>query len=340
MLTRNLFIINILTYVPAIVLVLNISTYSQDLNMLENDYFKLLNNYQSYVDMLDSATHRYNVQIRNIENEKSKDNRDENTIAGLMAAAVVTSDSLDIIRESIDSTKSIINERKEVLNRIYSQKIDSLKDLEADENFTGNRSELNIEILSLIEKRLLVRPQITTLSYNPKELVKLTSTALNDTSDQKLLEDYIRSALTEVNTQLDQISNMTNRIDEVLSLQEKVQDFIEESGMQTNISRFSSQSQYAKGSDMNNYNPGEDIGNNMDFAKDAVNIIPQARTFSILFDQLNINENLSQQNPAQWNQYLDGTSGFISLKDYLEILREIKVRLIDYKSILENKLSR
>lgn len=314
-------------------------TNAQSLSELETEYLKLLNDYQANVDLLDTTMKIYSEEIILIGNEKKKNDRDESRIAKLMSESVVTSNKLDSLQNVFESIKETINSRKELLNNLYSQKIDSLKHLENDKNFEGSRAELNVEILTLIEKRLLVRPQISTLSYNPKEIVKITSTSLQDTTSRIIVKDYLQSALQEVNMQIDQIAKMTERIEEVLSLQQKVDDFIEDAGMQTHISRFSSSSLYSANKEELRSYPGAEVGNNLDFAADAINIIPQARTFTLLFDQLNITDNFTHPNSGKWNQYLNSATGFIPLKDYLAILDEIEYRLKMYKEILEKKLS-
>ncbi|MBU1095234.1 MAG: hypothetical protein KKB34_02030 [Bacteroidetes bacterium] len=301
----------------------------QSLTKYENEYLNLTKKINIEYQILDSLNKVYNKEIQKIEFEKKKNSPNQNVIESIMSGAVVISGSINKTQLKIDLYNREIEKKKNYLDKLYTIKIDSLKKLEYDKKYEGNKGTLNLDILSYIEKRLIVKPPVGSLSYNPNELVNIELSSITDEKEKQLYIEYIKAALAETDKQISIIRKESDRLDEMLSLKKKVDDFIDDSDFRTNLAR-SKQSAQANKSIENS-----DIDFN--YANRENNLLPQVKTFSIILDQLKFSGNISKMDPSKLNQYVNGTNN-ISLIEYRSLLIEVESRLSKYKTILNIKL--
>ncbi|OGU83217.1 MAG: hypothetical protein A2W11_06085 [Ignavibacteria bacterium RBG_16_35_7] len=297
---------------------------SQSLDELELRYDNLRSVVEKDNLILDSLKNILENRAKQIENEKQKPNPDNEKVIKLMAGSVSLSNTIDDHQEELETDTKNLKQLSEMLEVKYSAKIDSLKLLKKSgkENF----DKLDGEILLYTEKRLLISPQVDMLSFNPQKILEVDLKKAKTIEEKLLLKEYLSNALAEVNLLLSDVTKQSEEISEALTLQRKTSKFLTETEFDRNvgidrISRSSSQ------------RTSLEISLS---GKDNLTIADQINSYTLLLDQLNIFDKSEGVKTNKFN-HKPGTTNF-SLKDYSELLKEIRQRLNDYKLILANRI--
>ena len=306
-------------------------TYAQDLKKIENEYSVIQNKLKKENAILDSLKNILDIRAKKISEEKNKSKPDEKLIIKLMAGSANLSNEIDTQQNKIKADQKKSEEYREELNRLYSEKIDSLQELDKSKRYSGNKNDLKKEILAYTERKLLVAPKIALLSFHPDKILDIDLNKINDPSEKKIYKDYLQKALTEVNTHLNNLNESITEADKILTLQKKTNKFIEESEFDFGISPQNniSQSGLASSNAISENGPTYVQNNRAIYEKNAID-------YSLLLNQLNFKPLNSK---IKWMVSVNSKNSVRSLSDYNDLQKEVRKRLLEYKLILTNKLN-
>jgi hypothetical protein len=296
----------------------------QNLDELEKRYDNLRSIVEKDNLVLDSLKNILENRAKQIENEKQKQNPDNDKIIKLMSGSVSLSNTVDEHQEKLESDLKNLKQVSEMLKARYTAQIDSLQLLNKTDK--ENSEELNSEILFYTEKRFLISPQIEMLTYNPKKILEIDLTKTKSNDEKASLKEYLSSALVEVNSVLVDVTKQSKETDDALTLQKKTSKFLAET-------EFDRDFRLGKTSKSSSVKTGE---NTLLGADTRLSIADQINSYALLLDQLNIFDKSESGKPKKIT-YKPGSIN-LSLKDYSQLLKEVKQKLIDYKLVLTSKL--
>lgn len=301
---------------------------AQSVKSLELKYRLLQLESENQKNALDSLIKIYEIRINRLNELKSSGQKEKSEYDKLLQDAVALSKKIETLEKNVTKSESILETQKHVLDKKYSFAIDSLKLLEAAETDLKKKDVLSLEILTLFEKRILVRPQVYSLSYHPEKLIKINLAAITDSSERKIYADYIKSAISEVDKKLASIGDVSLKLNEIIRLQQKVEDFIEESDYDLNYGLYVNSPNYA------NLESGVKVN---DFTSNRAVIEPQLHSYSVLLNQLSFQGQVNLSSEAGIK--IDFQPDNFSLNDYYNLLDEVQLRLKAYKLLLAKKLT-
>ncbi len=305
-------------------------TYAQDLTKIENEYLIIQNKLEQENAVLDSLKNILDLKAKKIDDEKNKNKPDEKLIVKLMSGSANLSNEIDMRQNKIKVDQKKSEGYRKDLNRLYSERIDSLQELDKLEKFSGNKSDLKKEILYYTEKKLSVTPQIALLSFHPDKILGIDLNKINDPSEKKIYEDYLGNALTEVNTHLRNLNESIAETDNILTLQKKTNKFIEESEFDFGISPQNNISKPGlAGPDAVSGYVTNNVKNRAVYERNAID-------YSLLLNQLNFKPLNSK---LKWMVSVNEKNSVRSLSEYNDLQKEVRKRLLEYKLILTNKLN-
>jgi len=295
----------------------------------ENRLAVLRNSFNKESEVIDSLKHVLNQKVNEIDYMKGK-NGDENIIRKMMAGTVTISNKIDDHQKKITVIEKELEEIKKLLSKRYSEEIDSLANLENSNQFEGNKSDLKSRIITLTEKKILAAPKINSLSFNPEKILSINLSTATSPDEKKIYTEYLNSALSEVNNQLIQVKNISNEINQILTLQRKTKKFLEESEFDFDLKT-------ANISSRSNQMVSEDNPTVATTTKALSYQTVQVQSFFVLLKQLDLKQ-LNDFN-TQSRFSFDIPNKKISIKEYRELLNEVEKRLSDYSMVLTHKLN-
>jgi len=309
----------------------SISLCGQNLSQLELKFQNLNHSLDMEQSILDSLNIVHNKMIASIDNEKQKELPNENIIKAMLAFAVVVSNQIKYHQNNLEKIETDLEELKVHLDKTYTIKIDSIKNLEISSANSIDKETLKSQKIKYIEKRLIVSPKIYSLSFDPKKLLQFKQTSSEDSLIVKIYLEYLNNALGEVNQQSQQLALLKSEIEEVVSLQNETYDFIEDVDSEI---MFNPALQTSPTLDKND---GVYFGGTPNRIDDELsNIYTQANSYLHIFNQLKTSTNIDIQ--SSWETPTDTIPANLTFMQYLELLENVDKMLQDYKTILEHKL--
>lgn len=297
---------------------------AQSVNELE----KYFDNLRSVVEkdnlILDSLKNILETRAKQIENEKQKQNPDNGKIVKLMSGSVSLSNMIDDYQEKLETGAKNLKQLSKMLEAQYSAKIDSLKLLKKTNN--QNSEKLDKEMLMYSEKRFLISPKVDMLSFNPKKILEIDLSKTKNSDEQTSLKEYLSSALAEVNSVLTDVTKQSKETDDALTLQKKISKFLAETEFDRDF-RLSKTLRSSSVKTDENALFGGDI---------RLSIVDQINSYALLLDQVNIFDKTERVNSKKFN-YKPGSTN-LSLKDYSQLLKDVKQKLSDYRLVLTGKI--
>jgi hypothetical protein len=298
----------------------------QPLTTTEKNYSKLIQNLNTLQAKYDSINILYKDETNRIDVLKRESPDDAKDA---MAKAVVLSNELKLISSSIAELKNEISPVKKNLYKLYSANIDSLRSIESSSLSRGEKENLNVEILSLIGKRFSIAGNTEVLSYLPEEMIKIKMNEITDTLQKKIYSEYLLDAISEIDTQLVYTNDQIEKLDEIISIRTKVDEFIEDVDFSNNANRIRSTSTSARTFDEALMGASDKL-NDYEFSNQLSNstkLINQLSLFSSALYQTNQSEISA----------LDMQT--LTTEDYRNLMKELDQRLRSYRSALQNNLS-
>jgi len=317
-----------------LVLLIPYKTFPQSLPDLEKNYYSLEKNLEKGKAVLDSLTIKLNEKANQIDYEKSKNDPDKDKIVKLMSASITISNKYDAQQKKVTQLQTKLESVKKELDKRYTSIIDSLQTLQNSGEFTGDKNKLNSEILFYTEAKLAIAPKISLLSFDPAKLLKVDPLKTKDSLEKAIYKEYLQNALTEVNHHLTNIDQQHSEVNQMLLLEKKTEKFLKEtefqSGMRTQSSSRSETNLNASPQVDENFFAGVRDADN------ATKITEQFRGYTLLLNQLNlsISGGLSVNDKLEWYSAPER----LSLKEYKNLLEELREKLQEYKLVLENKI--
>lgn len=308
-----------------------INVSAQELTKIESQYSSMLANLRQEAARLDSLKNILDIRAKKINDEKKKSKPDENLIINLMSGSANLSNEIESRQNNVEALEKKIENVKHELNKSYSAKIDSLDALEKSNEYKGNKEALRSLVLFYTEKKLLVAPKISMLSFHPDKILEIDLKKITNPEERKLYEDYFQNALAEVNKRLSGVNESIKEAGKILSLQKKTNKFLEETEFDYSITprTNASQTEAANLDGFGNVIPETPKDVRVSYATNAIE-------YSMLLNQLNFQP---MDSKLKWIVSIDSKHSIPSLYDYNELLKEVKKRLQEYKLILTHKLS-
>ena len=285
---------------------------------------------------LDSLKNVLKNRIGKIDTEKSKSDYNRDYVAGLMAGSISVSNEINAVQSRIDRIENETEEIKKKLNTAYEMKIDSLRGIEKTAKLSNAESDkIKSEIYSYIEKKILVAPKISLLSFHPEKIAKIDLDTISDPEQRKIYSEYLNNALDEVSDRLKKVDESVKEVQSIVTLQKKTSKFLEETEMETGpIQRITERtsSDYpvpTVQTDGGQYN-ATPIGGTSGASKSAY--LSQAQNYNLLLWQL------KQSFDSDIKLKAGTVSPHLTFQQYLDLLKELKNRLSEYKLLLSHKV--
>ncbi|MDI6802831.1 MAG: hypothetical protein QME58_03165 [Bacteroidota bacterium] len=300
---------------------------AQNLNDVEKGFESLKSNLVKENFILDSLNQSLEERAELINEEKGKSKPDQDKIYKLMAGSVTISNSIELQQKIISQLEKTLEETSQKLDYNYTVLIDSLKALKQTTLKMSDVRDIDRQILSNIEKRLLITPRINQLSFIPEKILAINLTKTKDTVQRNIYAEYLTSALNEVNTLLSQVNETSSEITQIIALHTKANKFLDEVEFENRIKPVGTSSTMSASTEAS-IRFSDEKGS--EFSS-------QLQSYVSLNDQLNFRQ--SPYIHTTGEKSLKFSNDRVSLKDYLELLKELKKGLSDYRSILSEKLN-
>ena len=307
---------------------------AQNMYNLENDLFTKLISYnklQFKTDSLNQAIKSISRELNDLRKNKTKN---ENAILEVLSTSVNSVNELKTLRKKQSVMNDEINTLRKKLYVIYESKIDSLSNI----NKKKSSEIITQQILDLTDKKLLVQPKMGILSIDPLRLLNINITK-SSSLPKDMIREYFTNAIAEVDSHLKVINNSLDETDEIIKLKEQTQSFLEESSFETETRPMNLFSTTTTTETSNN--PNDSYTEGIRESNDALNTIKNttllgADTFAAILKQLSAYDNAVQQ--SYYSRY-DNTEARISLEDYSKLLKETKLRLEEYRTVLSKRIN-
>ncbi len=307
-------------------LFLLVPTLAQNLPQMESDFKKLDQLYQREQIRLDSLTAQLKNKAKKINQEKNKKEIDKDNITDLMAKTITLTNKIRTRQDLVTNIEKKIEETKKILDAKYESIIDSLNNLK----LAQQSPEVDALILEFTQKRLLVSPRIYSLSLDPQKILQIDISASEDSIEKAIYEEYLINALSEVDSQLIQLKNSKEEIQQIVYLQQKANDFIDDIDTDFPASSFAQKENKA-------------IKNVVTFGGDpeisfdqSSRISTKAHSYGYLLSQLKRFPNSDIQ--STWQTPLDSIPANLTFQQYDQLLMEVEKRLEEYRFVLRYKL--
>ena len=327
---NSIFEFKMALHLLVVVLLVISSTFNlskaQSVDKLENELNGLKETYTDETALLDSLKQMLNKRAKEIDSAKKLDNADEDNIKQLMAATVLIADRIDKQQKKVNGIEKEIEIIKKKLDEKYTKEIDSLYALEASDNYKGNRDDLHNRILHLTEKKVIVAPKIYSLSFNPEKILKLNPTNAKTLEEKNIYVEYLKEALAEVDKHLERVKKLNDEAAQIITLQEKATEFLEDTEFDTDI----------RTSNLSSSNSRTAGGESPVDVLSETRLAPQVQSFTLLLRQLNLSPTSDIESSKDFS--LDSLRTDLTLEEYKNLLNEVEKGLSDYKLILSNKI--
>ena len=152
----------------SILIISSLNLQAQAIQNAESRYSRLQYDLKFEQSKLDSLKNIFNGRVKKIDEEKSKKNSNKDVITNLMSGSISITHEIDLEQKKVDGIEKNLENVKRELSKIYSEKIDSLQEAETKTNISVEESnKLKAEVFSFIEKKMMVAPKTSLLSFNP-----------------------------------------------------------------------------------------------------------------------------------------------------------------------------
>jgi hypothetical protein len=309
-----------------VLLIFSSPAFAQSLPDLEKDYYTTLAGLKQQQSKLDSLNARLARSASEIDAEKSRAEVEQDKLRQLMARALTMTKEIESQQKSFNGIQTSLTEKRDALNEIYTAMIDSLRAVEQSGHFTGNEQELQNQIRAAVEKRLMISPAIQSLRFDPHKIQSLRLEDAENEFEKEIFEDYLQNALIEVSEKLTSLNETKVEWQDILLLQEKTDEFLQDVDTEGIIGLLPS-SQQTRTGDLDAESSFSDKNNVMSI---------QIQAYSSLANQLEL---LETSPPGKaTSSDLAGKNRNLSIREYLNLLDQVDEQLRRYRSILIQKL--
>ncbi len=278
---------------------------------------------------LDSLQTAFDELAGEIENEKKEKKLTEKQLAEWFEQLKNMSRALEKQKEKTrDITQNSAMIRRQ-LEKLYSQKIDSLRNASAKVKSKVQKEEIEKKRAEYTEKRIAILPAFNTFSFNPARVLEIDPRQAKDSLEYLVYTSYLRSAGKEINEVLDSVKKSRIELQDMAYLQERSRRFLDEID-NSPVFSFSTTSPSRA-----TYQTGVTVDNSEFPRMAAVN--SQVQSLFDILDQFG--QNKSDKYPYPFVSPLDSQKVISSLDDYIDLLRDTEKLLEAYLTVVNNKLS-
>ncbi len=307
-----------------LIMIFTSGAFSQDLLLLEKKYSEQTIYLVKQKQNLDSLQAVLTDRVNLIDSEKKKTKPNNDKIVDLMSKSATLTNQINTLQVKLKKEENELEETKKQLSNYYSKLIDSLKAIQRSAG-ASKSNELSAQILFLTEKKLLVSPRVSNLSFNPEHIMKIDLNSIYDPTERKIYYEYLESALDEVDEQISQVTIRSAELKQIAQLKKKVERFVEETDFEGNVRFFNYRSSSDRG-ELGTFTP-------LDGTETDNILLSQFASYSNLLNQLDIPGYINiQSKPGNMKNFK------LSLNEYSSLLKEIKNYLQEYRLVLLNKL--
>jgi len=312
------------------------NAFPQSLPDLEKNYYSLEKNLEKEKAVLDSLKVKLNEKANQIDYEKSKKDPDKDKIVELMSASITISNKYDAQQKKVTQLQTKIESVKKELDKRYTSIIDSLQTLQSSGEFKGDKEKLNSDILSYTETKLAIAPKISLLSFDPAKLLKIDPLKTKDSLEKAIYMEYLQNALTEINRHLTNINQQHSEINQMLLLEKKTEKFLKETEFQSGM-RTQSSTRSGTNLDASPQVTDENVFTGVRDVDNATKITEQFQGYTLLLNQLNLSASgeFLISDKLEWRSVPER----LSLKEYKNLLEELRKKFQEYKLVLGNKIN-
>ena len=272
---------------------------------------------------LDSLNKELIQSASKIDLEKSKISPDENKLSSMMSSALTLSKKIETLQKSVETEEEKNEHLRWQLDRQFHIILDSLQSAEQTAKTEPNRQRIIKQIGLVTEKILFISPPIPSLSFDPKDIMKMTVQNNANSIEKELFKDYLTNAVREISEHIEYLQNVREEIEEISKLQDKASRFMKDVQSDDKLSIFG-QIQKLTASSSNGRS-----GTSSGFVQ--MNEGSARSSFNTLLRQLDINPK-TDLNISDYTEFNSRN------RDFIKLIKEAEIRLAHFKQIISNKL--
>ncbi len=308
------------------------AAFGQNLAKAEVNFAQLQQQIIAEIAALDSLQAALAVQTAKIDRAKHRETIDKGELRKLMADGLTLTEQINRRRQRLSKLKEKLARAKYNLSQAYSLRVDSLKRLESAGKYAGDPGQLRREIVFYTEKYLLFSPSFQALRFDPQKISRINPANSNDSLEQAIMRDYLQNAAADIDAHLGNIQKNRRELEDVVRLERKTREFLED---------VDDESYGVLGGGELSAAATLTLENDRESFSDVAGLVPgrslqQYEYISLFFDQLDLSDPVSSD--AFRKISVDSARVFVSLDEYLELLKAAEKRLKEYQTLISRKL--
>jgi hypothetical protein len=305
------------------------SSRGQNESSLEKQLSLSLQHLQRAQMTQDSLQNLFDSLAIAIENQKTEKSVTEKQLAQWYEQLKEISGSLEKQKKEVNDISLENSILRRQLEKIYSQKIDSLQQVYDKVKKPEQRKVIEKNLNSYMEKRIAVLPVFKTFTFDPAKVLEIDPRQAKDSLEYMVFTSYLQNAGKEIEDVLGSVKKSRSELQDMAYLQERSSRFLEEID-NSPVFSFPTYS----GSERT-YNTGT-FASNDELSKMPA-IQSQVRSLFDVLDQFNHSK--TDKYPSAFVTPLDSQKIYSSLDDYIHLLRETEKLLENYLKIVNTKIS-
>lgn len=306
---------------------------AQDLQSLEKKYNYLAEKLQQEDSILTVLKNSLSDRARQIDYEKKKSSADRNKITSLMSNSINLSSQIEHQQKKVQNIFTELEAVKHSLNSIYGENLEKLQIRKKAAKNSQETSSIDSEILLLMGKKLAVMPYMPKFSSDPGRIKSLEISGLSG-KEKDIYEAYLKTALNETETQLNQVNIVYRETEQVLKLRKKTRKFLQEAEMERGIHPAGKVNNSMTPSSAGNEKDSHDFPGYVSSTAQR-NTTDMIQSQALLFSQLNPER--SREIERSLKTIIDTSGKKFSLNAYFNLLKDLKRSLEDYRNMLLSK---
>lgn len=322
-----------LRLVLAGLLLFSTAIFAQNIPELLGEYRHLDLQIQQRTAAVDSLNGLLAQQTARIDQEKQASSPDKSALREQMAEGLELSESINRQRRQLQQLQQKFNTCQSKLAARFAARIDSLKALQNDANFSGDETALQESIVSATANYLFFSPIFRELPFDPQKIAGMEPATTSDSLERGLMRDYLATAEKGVDERLAIIRNDRQKLESTIKLSRKAEEFLSDVSDE-NYSLFA---QGMISTQRNEAFAASERDNLSETSFSPVNFsAKQLENISIFFAQLGVDRPASAE--QSFKMAIESGSEFVSLEDYLDLLKTAETRLETFHKAITQKL--
>jgi len=280
-----------------------------------------------YRAILDSLKRQLEISAHQIDEAKERKPADERSIQILLAQSVTIVDKIEEQQQLIARKEEELHSVRETLITRYENDLDSLRMGVKESVNDDEAEELQSELISITQKKLLIQPDPPALSFDPEKILILNVGSVSDENIKKLYVERVSAALAEIHQKRQQVVGIMREVENLNELRTLAQRFVNRSDL---ASGPPGSSAWMSHSGLRSNSPSV---TNFDGEKSPA--IPQVDAYIFMWHQL---DQIPQALKSEWVVPTDSTRIYSSPQEFVALLADLDTRLSEYEQLLKQIL--